>query len=963
MPRRHILTERQRSTLFDLPTDEPSLLKHYTLDDDDLSNIRKRRRPENRLGFALQLCALRYPGRLLYSGELIPKEVLSFIGAQIGITGEALLSYASRRQTRQKHMNALRDIYGYKTFSGRGAYHLKDWLYKQAEDARSNEDMALRFIGECRRTKTILPAISTIERLCADGLVAAERRIEARIANRLDENMRGRLEKLLTEMVDARLTRFIWLRQFEVGNNSADANRLLDKLEFLQNLELSPDVLSDVMLHRISRLRRQGERYFADSLRDISRDRRLAILAVCVVEWKSVIADTVVETHDRIVGKTWREAKKICDAKVDDAKTSVHQVLRSFTDLGSALLEARNDEVPLEDAVSSCPGWSKLQEMVSMAAQLTDTISADPLSHVVKGYHRFRRYAPRMLRALKIESATVAAPLVKAINLVRDNQCTQNRPTNFLRKASKWHRYLKSQVDDEGRIWEVAVLFCLRDAFRSGDIWLKNSRRYADLKQVLVPAQAVSTNSKIVVPLYPEAWLADRRARMELSLKRLAKAAQTGSIPNGSIDNGVLQIERVVRIPLPGVDELILDLYSRIPETRITDLLMEVDELIGFTGVFPHLRTGAPCNDRIGLLNVLLAEGINLGLHKMAEASNTHEYWELTRLARWHIESEAINQALSMVVEAQSRLPMAQFWGMGFTSSSDGQFFPTTRQGEAMNLVNAKYGNEPGLKAYTHLSDQFSPFATQAIPSTVNEAPFILDGLLMNETGRRIREQYADTGGFTDHVFAITALLGYQFIPRIRNLPSKRLYVFDTSSTPKELQGLIGGKIREELIVQNWMDILRSVVTMVDGALPPSQLLRKFASYPRQHDLATALREIGRVERTLFILDWILDIDMQRRAQAGLNKGESHHALKNALRVGRQGEIRDRTTEGQHYRLAGLNLLASIVIYWNTMHLGFAVTQRKQEGLPVSPELLAHTSPLGWAHILLTGEYRWKKKW
>ena len=77
-----------------------------------------------------------------------------------------------------------------------------------------------------------------------------------------------------------------------------------------------------------------------------------------------------------------------------------------------------------------------------------------------------------------------------------------------------------------------------------------------------------------------------------------------------------------------------------------------------------------------------------------------------------------------------------------------------------MNLVNARYGNAPGLKAYTHLSDQFGPFATQTIPATANEAPYILDGLLMNEAGRNIREQYADTGGFTDHVFAVTALLG-----------------------------------------------------------------------------------------------------------------------------------------------------------------------------------------------------------
>ena len=186
------------------------------------------------------------------------------------------------------------------------------------------------------------------------------------------------------------------------------------------------------------------------------------------------------------------------------------------------------------------------------------------------------------------------------------------------------------------------------------------------------------------------------------------------------------------------------------------------------------------------------------------------------------------------------------------------------------------------------VSDQFGPFATQNIPATANEAPYILDGLLMNEAGRRVREQYADTGGFTDLVFAITALLAYRFIPRIRDLPSKRLYVFETKRVPKELKGLIGGRVRENTIIANWPDILRSAATMAAGVIRPSQLLRKFAAWPRRHDLAVALREVGRVERTLFIIDWLLDGNMQRRAQIGLNKGEAHHALKNALRIGRQ---------------------------------------------------------------------------
>lgn len=277
MPRRHILTERQRAALFDLPTLEAELLRHYTLADDDIEHIRNRRNAHNRLGFALQLCAFRHPGRLLTSREIIPLNVTKFIAAQIGVRPDDLTSYAETDVTRRRHLIELRAMYGYKMFTGRGARDLKVWLEGEAELARSNEDLARRFVTECRRTLTILPGLSVIERLCADALVAAERRVEARIADRLDDLIRVRLDALLSDDVDGRVSRFVWLRQFEIGKNSADANRLLDRLEFLQGLGLAAATLDGVPLHRIARLRRQGERYFSDDLRDISGDRRRVI--------------------------------------------------------------------------------------------------------------------------------------------------------------------------------------------------------------------------------------------------------------------------------------------------------------------------------------------------------------------------------------------------------------------------------------------------------------------------------------------------------------------------------------------------------------------------------------------------------------------------------------------------------------------------------------------------------------
>ena len=191
---------------------------------------------------------------------------------------------------------------------------------------------------------------------------------------------------------------------------------------------------------------------------------------------------------------------------------------------------------------------------------------------------------------------------------------------------------------------------------------------------------------RLAVPYTSEEWIGSRRKFIQQNLHSLAKAVRSGSLPHGAIKDGKLTIERFQANTPEGADDLVLDLYQRLPKIRVTDILLEVDSDLGFTEAFTHLRTGAPCKDKIGLLNVLLSEGINLGLSKMAEASNTHNFWQLSRLSRWHIESEAINRALAIVIDGHHNLPMAGRWGLGETASSDGHFFPTTRQDEVMNL-------------------------------------------------------------------------------------------------------------------------------------------------------------------------------------------------------------------------------------------------------------------------------------
>jgi TnpA family transposase len=312
------------------------------------------------------------------------------------------------------------------------------------------------------------------------------------------------------------------------------------------------------------------------------------------------------------------------------------------------------------------------------------------------------------------------------------------------------------------------------------------------------------------------------------------------------------------------------------------------------------------------------------------------------------------------LVNAQSRHPFATHWGDGTTSSSDGQRFKVGGKAESTGHINPKYGADPGRTFYTHLSDQFTPFHAKAVNVGVRDATYVLDGLLYHESDLRIEEHYTDTAGFTDHVFALMHLLGFRFAPRLRDLGETRLYVPKHNPAYTALKPMIGGVLQIRSIRAHWDEILRLATSIKQGTVTASLMLRKLGSYPRQNGLAVALRELGRIERTLFILDWLQSVELRRRVHIGLNKGEARNALARAVFFYRLGEIRDRSFEQQQYRASGLTLATAAIALWNTVYLERATNALHEDGHAFDPALRKHLSPLGWEHINLTGDYQWR---
>ena len=208
-------------------------------------------------------------------------------------------------------------------------------------------------------------------------------------------------------------------------------------------------------------------------------------------------------------------------------------------------------------------------------------------------------------------------------------------------------------------------------------------------------------------------------------------------------------------------------------------------------------------------------------------------------------------------------------------------------------------------------------------------------------------------------MFGLCHLLGFNFAPRIKDLKDRKLYAIERSSTYPLLEPLIGGTIDTAAITGQWPLLMRLKASIEAGTVLPSTILRKLAAAGPANALSRALRALGRIERTLFTLQWLSDPELRQRSHAGLNKGEASNALRRAVFFHRQGEIRDRTFENQSFRASGLSLITAAIVHWNTVYLDRAIQHLRAQDISVLDELLAHVAPLGWEHIALTGDYIW----
>jgi len=968
MKKHEILSSQARAALFDPPTDSAAIVRHYTFSPEDMALIRQRRRAANRLGFAVHLSYLRFPGRAPLPEETPPDEMLTFISAQIGCKPEEFAFYARRSETRWEHLGSLQTYLNARPFRREDRRAVVQAGIEEGAGSDRGEAIVSAMIAYLRERNIWLPASSELERLALAARAVARKRAYRVLAEGLSLETTAALDALLIVTDEKERTPFAWLREWPEAPRQKNLLAVVERLEVVRKLGVGADREKRIHRARYAAIAREIAILVP---RDISRfdaPRRLATLVVFAREMEVALTDAVLAMFDKMLGAVYRRADRAHKDNVVDRAKTLDASARALLGMAKAMLIAKEKGEDQVAAVEHALGWDRLKTLVAETEAAVVGTRPDNLGEIVERYASVRRMSPVVLGAFAFRSWKENDPLLAALDVVRElhasgaKKLPPRAPMGFLRPI--WRKVVKTDAGTDRRAYEVAVMMALRERLQSGDVWVEGSRAFRAFDNLLLPRDAFENRRKayelgLAVPDRFEDWREDKTRRLETRLREVDALAATGELPEASLTEEGLSISPIRSAENEAVDAVTRRLYAMLPRLRITELFAEVHCWTSFADRFVHLRAGAPPDDPRALMTAVLADATNLGLTRMARSTGAFSHSRLLWIAEWHVRDETYQAALACLSDAIHAEPFTKVWGDGGTSSSDGQFFRAGGHGEARADHNAKYGSEPGVKFYTHVSDRYAPFHSKVIAANASEAAHVLDGLLHHESSIDIREHYTDTAGAIDHVFGLCHLLGFRFAPRIRDLADRRLYVVGARTAYEALDPLIGGTIDIRFIAENWDELLRLAASIKAGTVAPSGILRRLAAYPRQNALAKSLKEIGRLERTLFTLDWISDPALRRRTNAGLNKGEARNALARAVFFHRLGEIRDRTFENQRYRASGLNLAVAVIILWNTVYLGRAVDELRWRGEIVPDELLAHVAPLGWEHIAFNGDYVW----
>ncbi|WP_139295241.1 Tn3 family transposase, partial [Planktothrix tepida] len=532
--------------------------------------------------------------------------------------------------------------------------------------------------------KIIIPAISTVERLAWEVRHRAQKLVCVELTKNLTQLQKIALDKLLVVAPDQKLTELIWLRQPPGQANPRNFLKVVERLEFIRRLALDSGCLKRVHPNRLLQFTKIGAKSTPAHLSRLDELRRYAILVAFLIEWSASLVDYAIEMHDKMMGKLFNKSEHQHGDKFQRDGKAINEKVRLYAQIGKALISAREESDDAYQAIESVLAWSQFISSVAEAEKLARPADFDYLELLTHRYSQLRRYTPKLLETFEFKAVSASLSVIKALEVIKELNSSGRRNVPETADISfvkpRWSKHVIKGNTIDRHYYEMCALAELRSGLRSGDIWVVGSKQFQDFEDYLLTDSAwQSMSSSQTIPLAVTTdfttYIEQRSVELTSQLAIVSSLMAENKLVDVRIENERLVITPLTNAVPKQVDEFSRKLYALLPRIKLTDLLVEVDSWTHFTRHFTHLHSGAEVEERVVLLSALLADGINLGLTRMADAIQGMSFERLAWVADWYIRDETYSKALAEVVNFHTQIPFAAYWGDGTTSSSDGQRF------------------------------------------------------------------------------------------------------------------------------------------------------------------------------------------------------------------------------------------------------------------------------------------------
>lgn len=956
------------------------LEKHYRPTDLELSWASAYRKPLHRLGFLIHLKLFQRMGYFVVPKEF-PLPLIRFLMKFAGVHSlptEAEWSTYSTAASRYKQLDDIRANRGVRRYTDEDEPWLMDVARKAAQTKDNVSDIINVMLEELVRFCYELPSFFELQRIARLIRNQVNTAYFKTIAEGLSAEARLHIDTLLQKDTEQSYSAWQQLKREPKKPGAKEINFYLQHVAWLLNLsEKMPDV--QIPAVKLKQFLTEAQALDVREMRELKPTKRYALAVLLIRGQKGKALDDVTNMLIRMLRQMESLAQKNLDEyilKQQKKVTDLIQTLRAVT----VAYEMDSSETDRLDAVGEAlkPGstlvMSRCDEYLAYSGN-------NFYPFMLTSYRLKRGLMYRCLDVLQLQSATSDD---SSLQLLRLLLALRNSHKEFISEEqvleycdtdptplfpAQWAKLVKvtptNDSDDvkyHRKYLELAIWTLIKQELESGDLHVLHGQEYYDHREEFVSVEEYLQEidryaQEIELPVNkPDEFIDQLKSLLTETAQRVD--ARFPANDSATLKSGRLSLKKGKKERPDNEVEALKELITgKLETTSIVDILTDTEHWLDLHKIiYPHSGNKSRLdNPQYRFITTLFCYGCNLGPTQTARSIKGLSPRQVAWLNIKQVSEVKLEKAITKVINAYNQFDLPKFWGDGSHASADGTKWELYEQ-NMMSQYHIRYGGYGGI-GYYHVSDTYIALFSHFIPCGTYEGVYILDVLQKNESDIQPDTLHGDTHAQSYTVFGLSHLLGIKLMPRIRNIHDLRFFRPDKNAKYQHIDSLFSGSIDFELIRKYLPDMLRVMVSIKLGRITPSTLLKRLGTYSRKNKLYFAFKELGKVIRTIFLLNYIDDPIMRQTIHAETNKTEEFHQYKKWLFFGGERIIAENIRYEQQKIVKYNQLVANMVILYTTAKMTQILKQLTAEGYEITQELLGCLAPYWTSYINRFGDY------